>query len=98
MGRIGRVDERLRHDRRHLAADAGAGKRVLQRLREHVADPSRRARDEDAQGQRLDGGLGELVPGELVTDLRTVPVHDGDLPPSRASSTIGAMLSRAWRN
>ena len=70
----------LRDHRRDLAIASRAAERVLERLLDHVADPSGRRRHEHAERQRRDFRAGELVAHELIAHLRSVAVHETQIP------------------
>ena len=55
-------------------------KRVVERLLNHVADPSRRSCHENPEWQRLHMSARNLVANELVADLRSVSVDDAEIP------------------
>ena len=74
------ADLHLRDQRDDLARRARAAQRILDRLLDHVADPSRRCGDEHAERERARLRARELVADQLVADLRSVAVHDADVP------------------
>src|ERR1041385_5327626 len=78
---IGGVDFHLRDDGRHTGENSGPFQRILQRLLNHVADPSRRGRHEYAERQGTRLLTSGFVANQLVTLLRPVAVHDAHVPP-----------------
>jgi len=74
------MTQRLRNHRDDGTLHAGARQRVLQRLLNHVAHPSRRARDQHAKRKGLDLIAGDLVARQLVADLRSISMNQDDVP------------------
>ena len=79
-GRVRRVDLDLSNDRRHVAGDACFSKRVVERLLNHVANPSRSRGYQNSERQRLDMCAGNFVADELVANLRSIAVDDAEMP------------------
>ncbi len=52
----------------------------MERLLDHVADPSGRAGYEHTEGKRLNALSRQLVAFQRVAHLRSVPVNDGNAP------------------
>ena len=80
----------LRDDRRDFAIAPGASQRVLERLLDHVADPSSRRSHEHAEWQWRDLRARELVAHELVAHLRAVAVHEAQVPSIEGEIDDGA--------
>ena len=70
----------MRDDRCDVAIAPGEAKRVLERLLDHVADPPGGRGDEHAEWKRRDLRARELVAHELIANLRTVAVHQTEIP------------------
>src|SRR5688572_9833326 len=79
-GRIVRIDQYLRDHGDDIALDARALQRVLQRLLDHVTNPACGSGHQDAERQRRQHTARHLVAVQLITDLRTIAVHDRDTP------------------
>ena len=90
--RIVGADLHLRDQRDDLARRAGAAQRILDRLLDHVADPSRRRGDEHAEWKRARLRACDLVADQLVADLWSVAVHHDQL-----STDADAMRRRRVR-
>ena len=72
-----------------------ARERVLEGLLDHVAHPAGGTGDENPEGQRLELVAGQLVPRELVADLRPVAVDQRDVPAgARQLDDRGQALTR----
>src|SRR5687768_6730873 len=77
---VGWVDFYLRDNRRNGASDAGFAQRIVERLLDHVTDPTCRRRNENSQRQRLDLAARNLVADELITNLGSVAMNDAKAP------------------
>src|SRR5437870_2226559 len=53
---------------------------ILERLLNHVPDPSGSRGDQHAERQRIGFAARDLVANELVADLWSIPVDDADVP------------------
>src|SRR5205085_7660790 len=71
---ICRIDLDLRDDRRDASWAAGADQRVLQRLLNHIADPTGSRRHQNAQRKRACLTPSNLVAHAPIADLRTVAI------------------------
>src|ERR1043165_2061471 len=80
QSRIVLVDLHLRHDRRNASRRLESTQRILERLLDHVADPSGRRSDEHAERHRWRIVPRELVADELIANLRSVAVDDAHVP------------------
>src|SRR5689334_20496789 len=77
---IVRIHLYLRDQRDYAAVVSDAPQCVLDRLLDHVANPSRGARYKHSQRKWRHLGASYLVANELVSNLRTVAMNDADVP------------------
>src|SRR5918992_1399483 len=66
----------LSEDRHYIPGASRFPQRVLKRLLQHVPDPTCCAGDKDAEWKGRDLRASLFVPYELVSDLRSITVHD----------------------